>query len=193
MITKSSIFYFFVSLIFTIGVLFLSSLTRIQFQSYFLWKSVDYTLFSGYVDFTLFFLIHNFVGAFIFLIGFYQCLKIVKINNQAHDGKNNPNLLLEEGYYAVVRHPMTSRFLIILFSFLFMMGSLFSLMIYILFQVIFLFLTIYEEKKIISPIFGDKYTAYKKKVRHRFFNRNSGLVLSLLILFMIIGSFFTFF
>ena len=193
MITKSSFFYFFLSLIFTIGVFFLSSLTRIEFQSYLLWKSVDYKLFSGYVDFTLFFFIHNFVGTFIFLIGFYQCLEIVKINNQAHDGKNKPNFLLEEGYYAVVRHPMTSRFLIILFSFLFMMGSLFSLIIYILFQVIFLFLTIYEEKKIISPIFGDNYTAYKKKVRHRFFNRNSGLVLSLLILFMIIGSFFTFF
>jgi protein-S-isoprenylcysteine O-methyltransferase Ste14 len=181
------------SLVFTIGAFFLSSLTRLESQAYLLWKSVDYTLFSGYVDFTLFFFIHNFVGAFIFFLGFYQCLEIVKINNQVHDGKNKPNLLLEKGNYAVVRHPMTARFLIILFSFLFMMGSLFSLLIYFFFQVIFLFLTIYEEKKIIYPIFGEKYTNYKKKVKHRFFNRNSGMALSLLILFMIIGSFFTFF
>ncbi|MEJ2279232.1 MAG: methyltransferase [Candidatus Lokiarchaeota archaeon] len=193
MITKTSTIYFFMSVFFTIGAFFLSSLTRLELQAYLLWKSVDYTLFSGYVDFTLFFFIHNFIGAFIFLLGFYQCLKIVKINNQVHNGKNKPNLLLKEGYYAVVRHPMTARFLFIFFAFLFMMGSLFSLLIYILFQVIFLFLTIYEEKKIIYPIFGEEYTAYKKKVKHRFFNRNSVKVLSLLILFMMIGSFFTFF
>jgi protein-S-isoprenylcysteine O-methyltransferase Ste14 len=191
--SKFSFLYFLTSLIFTIGALFLSSLTRLEFRAYLLWISLDFTLISGYIDFSLFFFIHIILGAPLFLLGFYQCLEIVKINNQAHYGKNEPNSLLEEGYYAVVRHPMMSRFLIILFSFLFMMGSFLSLMIFILFYVIFWLLTKFEEKKIIYPSFGEKYVAYKKKVKHRFFNRNCGLLLSLLITFMIIGSFFTFF
>ena len=191
--SKLPLLYFFVSIFFTIGAIFLSSLTRLEFQTYLLWKSVDFTLIVGYIDFSLFFFIHNTLGGFLFLLGFYQCLQIVKVNNQAHNGKNKPNHLLEEGYYAVIRHPMMSRFLIILFSFFFMMGSFLSLLILIPFYVIFWLLTIYEEKKIIYPTFGERYTAYKKKVKHRFFNRNSGLILSLLIIFMIIGSFFTFF
>lgn len=191
--SKFSFLYFFISLFFTIGAFFLSSLTRLEFQTYLLWKSVDFTLFVGYIDFSLFFFIHDTLGGVLFLLGFYQCLEIVKVNNQVHNEKNKPNTLLEEGYYAVVRHPMMSRFLIILFSFLFMMGSSLSLLIFIPFYVIFWSLSIYEEKKIIYPTFGERYTTYKKKVKYRLFNRNSGLVLSILIIFMIIGSFFTLF
>jgi hypothetical protein len=99
--SKILFLYFFTSLIVTIGAFFLSSLTRLEFQTYLLWKSVNFTLISGYIDFSLFFFIHNTLGSFIFLLGSYQCLKIVKVNNQAHDGKNKPNTLIEEGYYAV--------------------------------------------------------------------------------------------
>ena len=115
--SKFSLLYFFISLLFTIGALFLSSLTRLDFQNNLLWKSVDFSLFVGYIDFSLFFFIHNTLGGFLFIVGFYQCLQIVKVNNRAHNGKNKPNTLLEGGYYAVVRHPMMSRFIIILFSF----------------------------------------------------------------------------
>jgi len=115
--SKFSLLYFFISLLFTIGAFFLSSLTRLEFQTNLLWKSVDFTLFVGYIDFSLFFFIHNTLSGFLFLLGFYQCLEIVKVNNEAHNRKNKPYTLLEDGYYAIVRHPMMSRFIIILFSF----------------------------------------------------------------------------
>lgn len=187
---KHSLIYFIISLFFTIGSFFLVILTRTELQAFFLWKSIDHVLFSGFVDFTLFFIIHNTIGAIVFLIAFYQCLEIVRINNQAHSGKNQPNQLLHDGYYAVVRHPMTSRFLLILFSFLFMMSSLISLFLYLPLHLVFLLITLYEEKKILYPTFGEQYAKYKKNVPHRFFNKTTVLLLILLSSFWISGSIF---
>ena len=192
MMKKQSFCYFIISLIFTIGAFFLSILTRSEFQAFFLWKSIDYVLFSGFIDFTLFLLVHNIIGAIIFLIAFYQCLEIVRINNQAHSGKNQPNRLLQDGYYAKVRHPMTTRFLLILFSFCFMMSSLISLIIYLPLHLFFLLITIYEEKRILYPIFGESYNKYKENVSHRFFNKTMILLLFLLSIFWISGCIFIF-
>lgn len=193
MMHKHSLFYLFISLIFTIGSFFLAVLTRSEFQAFFLWKSIDLILFSGFIDFTLFFFIHIFIGAIVFLIAFYQCLEIVRINNQAHSGKNQPNQLLQGGYYAVVRHPMTSRFLLILFSFCFMMGSLISLFLYLPLHIFFLLISIYEEKRILYPTFGESYVKYKEKIPHRFFNKTTILLLILLIIFWISGCIFMLF
>ena len=175
---------------FTIGALFLAYLTRSEFQAFFLWRSIDFILFSGFIDFTFFFFIHAIIGAILFLIAFYQCLEIVKINNQAHDGKNRPNQLLQEGYYAVVRHPMTTRFLLILLSFCFMMTSLISLFAYLLLHLFFLLITIYEEKRILYPTFGESYTKYKEKVPHRFFNKTIMIIVIPLCTFWISGCIF---
>ncbi|TFG21881.1 MAG: hypothetical protein EU532_14815 [Promethearchaeota archaeon] len=193
MITKHSLFYFIISLIFTTGSIFLAILTRVECQAFFLWRSIDYILLSGLIDFTLFFLIHNVIGATVFQIAFYQCLEIVRINNQAHSGKNQPNQLLQDGYYAVVRHPMTARFLLILFSFCFMMSSLISLFLYLPLHLFFLLITIYEEKRILYPMFGETYANYKEKVSHRFFNKIFVVLLILLSIFWICGSIFMLF
>jgi len=190
MIKKHSLIYFFISLLFTIGSFCLAILTRSEFQAFFLWSSIDYVLFSGFIDFTLFFLMHNIIGAIVFLIAFYQCLQIVRINNQAHNGKNQPNQLLQDGYYATVRHPMTSRFLLILFSFCFMMSSLISLFLYLPLHLFFLLMTIYEEKRTLYPIFGESYAKYKDKVPHRFFNKIFMVLLILLSTFWICGFIF---
>jgi protein-S-isoprenylcysteine O-methyltransferase Ste14 len=123
----------------------------------------------------------------IFPIAFYQCIEIVKINNQAQDSKNQPKKLLDDGYYAKVRHPMTARFFIIVLSFFFMLSSFIGIPLIVLFAFIFTIITLYEEKKILFPTFGEKYTEYMKKVKYRFFTFKMKLLVLLLIIFLIFG------
>ena len=179
-----------ISILATIVSLIISILSRMEYQQLYLWKYVDIVIFNWIVDFTLFFIIHMIIGAIIFCISFYQCIEIVKINNQAHKAKNKPRILLENGYYAKVRHPMTTRFLLIIISFFFMICSLIGIALIFLFVLIFILLTLYEEKKILFPIFREKYQEYKNKVNSRFFTIKMKIIIISLFGFMISGAIF---
>ncbi|MFX1378649.1 MAG: methyltransferase family protein [Promethearchaeota archaeon] len=156
-----------------------------------LWKSVDFIIINWIIDISLFSLIHIILGALIFSISFYQCIYIVKLNNQAHEAKNHPKILLDQGYYAKVRHPMTSRFILIILAFFFMLGSLLVFPLILLFTLIFFLIALNEEKKILFPIFGQEYQEYMNKVNYRFFTIKTKMILILLFSFMIFGVFFS--
>ena len=170
--------------------IFIVILSRMQYQNLYLWKSIDILIVSGFINISLFFLLHLIIGLTIFWISFYQCIEIVKINNKAHETKSQPTILLEDGYYGAVRHPMTTRFLFIIFSFFFMMGSLLGIPFIFLFAFIFVLITFYEEKKILIPTFGNKYKEYMKRVKRRFFTIPMKLILSILVIFIVLGAIF---
>jgi len=130
------------------------------------------------------------IGGPIFCVSFFQCIEIVKINNEVHQAKNRPNKLLMNGYYAKVRHPMTTRFFFISLSFFFMFCSLIAIPIILLLGIIFGLITLYEEKKILFPLFDIEYEIYQKKVKFRFFTRKMKFIVFLLIIEMLIGSIF---
>jgi protein-S-isoprenylcysteine O-methyltransferase Ste14 len=165
-------------------------LSRTEYQQFLLWKSVDIVLFNWFVSISFYFLIHIIIGGVIFFISFYQCIAIVKINNQVHQTKNQPKELLDSGYYSKVRHPMTSRFILIILAFFFMLSSLIVIPFIILFSLFFLFLTKYEEKKILYPIFEEKYREYIKKVKNRFFTIRLKILILILSIFMMFGVIF---
>lgn len=170
--------------------IFISLFSRLEFQHFYLWESVDFIIYDDFIDISLFLLIHIIVGANIFFISFYQCIEIVRINNRAHNAKNQPHTLLTTGYYSTVRHPMTSRFMLIIFSFFFMFASLIAIFFIAFFTLIFSLITLYEEKKILYPIFKDKYEEYCEQVKNRFFTLKLKILISILITFLVLGIFF---
>lgn len=161
-----------------------------EYQQLQLWKSIDIIIFNWFIDISLFSLIHIVVGAIVFCLSFYQCIKIVKINNQVHEAKNQQKFLLDSGYYAKARHPMTARFFLIMLSFFFMISSLIGIPLIFTFALIFALLTLYEEKKILFRVFGEKYRDYMKQVKIRFFPKKLKILNIILITFMIFGAIF---
>ncbi|MFW9999726.1 MAG: hypothetical protein ACFE9Q_10810 [Candidatus Hodarchaeota archaeon] len=85
---------------------------------------------------------------------------------------------------------MTARFFLIILSFFFMISSLIGITLIILFALVFALLTLYEEKKILFPVFGEKYRKYMEQVKNRFFTTKMKIVIIFLIFFMIIGAIF---
>lgn len=174
----------------TIMAFIVTLLSRTEYQQFFLWKSVDIALFNWFVSISFYFLIHIIIGGVIFFISFYQCIVIVMINNQVHESKNQPKELLESGYYSKIRHPMTSRFILIILAFFFMLSSLIGIPFIIVLSLFFHFLTIYEEKKILLPIFEEKYREYVKKVKNRFFTIRLKVLILILSIFIMFGVIF---
>ena len=174
----------------TIISIIVSLLSRLEYQQFQLWKSVDAIIFEWFINISFFFLIHIIVGAIIFGVSFFQCIEIVKLNNQVHEAKNQPKELIDYGYYAKVRHPMTSRFFLIVFSFLFMLSSLITIPLIFLFALIFTLISLYEEKKILLPVFNYKYREYMKRVRNRFFTGKLKMLIIFLFCFIIFGAIF---
>ena len=179
-----------ISIFFTIILIFLSLISKLEYQDLLLWGSIDIIIFNWYINIYLFSFIHIIVGSLIFAVSFYQCLEIVKINNQAHETKNHPKVILDHGYYAKVRHPMTTRFILIILSFFFILSSLIGIPLIFFFILIFFLITLYEEKKIIIPVFGEKYKEYMKKVKNRYFILKLKIFVVFLIAFMILGAIF---
>jgi len=179
-----------ISLLATIISIFFSFISRIEYQQFQLWQSVDIIIFEWFITISFFFIIHIIIGAAIFGFSFFQCIEIVKINNQAHEAKNQPKELLDYGYYAKVRHPMTIRFFLIAFSFLFMLSYLIVIPLIFLFALIFTLISLYEEKKILLPIFSEKYKEYMKRVRNRFFTGKLKMLIIFLFCFIIFRAIF---
>jgi len=179
-----------ISILVTTASILISLTSRLEYQQLHLWKSVDIVIFNWFVNISLFFIIHLMVGSIILFISFYQCIEIVKINNQAHEAKNQPKELLDSGYYAKVRHPMTTRFMFIVLGFFFMFSSVISIPLIFFLGIIFTLLSFYEEKKILLPVFGGKYREYIKRVKNRFFTIKMKVLFIVLIIFMAIGAIF---
>ena len=136
-----------------------------------LWKSVDLVLLDGHSSATLSGVVHLFVGLMIFVPSFYAVIEIVRINQRAQGGKNKPLYLLTDGYYAGVRHPMTGRFMLIVFGFFFSLASLVGLLMIAFFSLFFHATTLYEERKWLLPRFGEEYRSYAKAVPRRYFSQ----------------------
>ena len=184
---KFNFFSGIISIFATVVSIFVSLISRLDYQELLLWKSVDFIIFSWFVNITFFSIIHIILGSLIFYTTLYQCIEIIKINNQAHEAKNQPKILLDNGYYEKVRHPMTAKFFTIILSFFFMLCSFIGIPLIVLFAFVFTVITLYEEKKILIPTFGEKYMEYMKKVKYRFFTFKMKLIVLLLIIFLIFG------
>ena len=168
----------------------ISLLGRLEYKQLHLWKSVDIIVFNWCINLSIFFIVHLIIGALILFISFYQCIEIVKINNQVHEAKNQPIEILDWGFYAKVRHPMATRFILIVFGFFFMVSSIIGIPLILFFLIIFIIISLYEEKKILYPIFREKYREYMKQVKNRFFTNRMKIIIIILFTFMIIGALF---
>lgn len=179
-----------ISFLATFASIIISIISRLEYQQFLLWNSVDISIINCFINISLFFLIHIILGSIVFYLSFFQCIEIIKINNQAHEAKNRPKELLISGYYAKARHPMTARFFLIVLSFFFMIGSLIGIPLILLFALVFALLALYEEKKILFPIFGEKYEEYMQQVKNRFYGINTKILIAFLLMFMVIGVIF---
>jgi protein-S-isoprenylcysteine O-methyltransferase Ste14 len=174
----------------TIVSIIISLFSRLEYKQFHLWKSVDIIVFNWGINLSIFFIVHLIIGALILFISFYQCIEIVKINNQVHKAKNQPIEILDWGFYAKVRHPMATRFILIVLGFFFMFSSMIGIPLILFFIIFFIIISLYEEKKILYPIFGEKYREYTKEVNNRFFTKKMKIIVVSLFVFMIIGALF---
>ncbi|MFH0848963.1 MAG: isoprenylcysteine carboxylmethyltransferase family protein, partial [archaeon] len=71
--------------------------------------------------------------------------------------------LADSGVYSLIRHPMYLGTLVFFLGFFFAISSLFSLVILILFFVIYDWMATYEENSLVR-LLGEEYAAYQKRV-----------------------------
>lgn len=120
------------------------------------------------------------------IIACYGTIRLSKITSQNHSAKNKensiPNKLLTTGYYTKVRHPMYGTFIILEAGFLLSLRSFTGMIIALIVAIIQYLNAGFEEKKQLIPIFGEEYSQYSKKVRHRLSTRPEIIVLILALL-----------
>ncbi|NHJ03809.1 MAG: hypothetical protein EAX90_03230 [Candidatus Heimdallarchaeota archaeon] len=168
----------------------LAVLTWFDLEQFQLWLNIDIVFFSSLPKFSLFKTIHFSIGMSVLFYGSYHVSQIITINRSAHASRNNPNILLHEGYYGKVRHPMYTMFLFMITGFIFAMCNYVAIAIFLVFFFLLLILAIYEEKYMLIPKFGEKYKEYMLVVKRRFFDNYSWIFLLSLLAFSIIGIFF---
>ena len=154
---------------------------------YRLWNSIDIFLLPALPTVSLFSVLHLVTGLAIFVPAIYNTLEIIRINQGAHAGKNNPLRLLTTGFYERQRHPMTGMFMLIVTGFFFALCSSLSLFFIIAFVVLFHLFTLYEERSILLPRFGAEYESYMKHVPARYFRIELGFLIALLLLTNLLG------
>ena len=178
---------FIASLLLGIGLGIVTVASWNEMPEYRLWTSIDYPLSTGFPNSTAFGIIHLLLGVFIFTIGMYTVVEIVRVNQRAQAGKNNPTHLLIDGFYSKVRHPMTGMFITILVGVMISLCSVIGLVIIILFILFFHGTTLYEERNWLIPRFGQEYHNYMKEVPKRYFSARHAAILFLIIIFSSIG------
>ncbi len=99
-------------------------------------------------------------GIFFLILSLYL---IIKSHNTIFDDKNNKPKFINSGVYSWVRHPMYLGILLFCFSFFFFSLSILSILIWILFFIIYEKMTAYEEKDLVR-IIGKEYISYQKQV-----------------------------
>ena len=115
-----------------LGIVTITSWT--EMPEYRLWTSIDHLISTGIPNSTVFGMIHLLLGVAIFVLGMYHVVEIVRVNQSAQAGKNNPTHLLTHGFYSKVRHPMTGMFITILLGVMVSLCSVIGLVIIILFE-----------------------------------------------------------
>lgn len=178
----------FVTAIFLgIGLGFVTVVSWTEMPEFRLWASIDYSIPSIIPNSTLFGLIHLLIGGPFFIFGMYNVVEIVRINQIAQGGKNNPIHLLTGGFYNKVRHPMTGMFIIILTGVMISLCSSLGLVLIALFILFFHGTTLYEEKTWLIPRFGQEYLHYMNEVPRRYFTSSLMILLILILIFSSIG------
>ena len=124
---------FFAAFFLGIGLGIVTIVSWTEMPEFRLWTSIDYSLSTGIPHSTLFGLIHMFLGVSLFIVSMYRVVEIIRVNQSAHAGKNNPTRLLTGGFYSKVRHPMTGSFLLILVGVMISLCSIVGLVIIVFF------------------------------------------------------------
>ncbi|NHJ84520.1 MAG: isoprenylcysteine carboxylmethyltransferase family protein [Asgard group archaeon] len=184
--TKALLITILLSIIFILVL----PVTWTDLQEYQLWKNIDIIFLSKYPFLTLFKTIHLIFGGLFFALGCYYSIIIISINRDAHSSRNNPSILLTEGFYGKVRHPMYSMFTLIFIGLSFALCSSLAIAVSGFTILVLITLIFIEEKQILVPSFGEEYQNYKKKVPRYFLQNWQWILIILLLAFNIIGIFF---
>ncbi len=175
----------FLSVLYVLAIIFSWN----YYPSLKLWRSIDWVLLNGFLEISLFRIIHLIIGLPIFIYSFINVIEIVIINQKAQLRKNFPSYLLKEGFYSKIRHPMYTMIILIQFSLFFSLCSLLGIFFGLLFTLLFMLFGLYEEKYQLLPILGKEYKEYSKKVKVRFFPFPLKILLLLLYLLIFLGIF----
>jgi protein-S-isoprenylcysteine O-methyltransferase Ste14 len=172
-----------------IALCLVSYFSQFEMQEFQLWQRYDWTITSGPLPITFFWLIHAMLGLSLFLPGFYQVIEVVRVNQSAQAGKNRPIKLLTEGVYANRRHPMTGLFMAIVAGLFVSLRSTIGLILVVLFIAFFHAATLYEERTWLLPRFGKQYETYMADVPGRYFKRVQLIYLGVVLAISCLGIF----
>lgn len=104
--------------------------------------------------------IRLFPAVFSFIFGVYLTVKSHEVIFGEKGGKPE---LIDSGVYSLVRHPMYLGILMFCLAFFFVIPSLLSLLVWVIFFIIYDKMVTYEEKDLIR-ILGGEYTDYQRRV-----------------------------
>ncbi|NHK32625.1 MAG: isoprenylcysteine carboxylmethyltransferase family protein [Asgard group archaeon] len=163
-----------------------------QYPEFHLWKDLDFVIISFFNSkFTLLKATHLILGIPFIALGSYHLPAIIQINSQASDGRLYVHTLLTDGYYGNIRHPMYSSITHLYFGLFYGLCSSLSLPLMIFFSILFYVFSIFEERYMLIPQFGDSYVTYMTKVGDRILNSNNKIIYSIYIGIITIGLYFT--
>lgn len=109
----------------------------------------------------------TFVAGGIFLLGYLMLAEVLRENTflsrtiKVEEGQT----VVDTGLYGIVRHPMYTATLILFLSMPFVLGSLISFFVFLLYPVLIVVRILGEEKLLEQELTG--YVEYKKKVKYR--------------------------
>lgn len=109
----------------------------------------------------------SFTGTALFLLAYVMYAEVLRENtylSRTIEVSENQKVI-DTGLYGIVRHPMYSATLVLFISMPLVLGSLFSLIVFILYPLIIAKRIISEEKFLEKELNG--YIEYKKKVKYR--------------------------
>ena len=104
--------------------------------------------------------IRLFPAVFSFIVGVYL---IVKSHEVIFGEKGGKPELIDSGVYSLVRHPMYLGVLVFCLAFFFVIPSLLSLLVWVIFFITYDKMVTYEEKDLIR-ILGGEYVEYQRRV-----------------------------
>ncbi|MHA1378757.1 MAG: methyltransferase family protein [Candidatus Helarchaeota archaeon] len=143
--------------------------------------------------FQFFGIVYLILGLPIFVYSLINLFKIIQANIKATGGKNaTPQVLLTNGYYGKVRHPMFGTLIMVGLSLMVAWGSIIGLGACLIVSLIFLYDANKEERTQLIPKFGEDYIKYRQKVPAIFFTRNSSVGVVVLLVLAIFGTVFLF-
>ncbi len=121
-------------------------------------------------------------------------LRLIEISRQNHSARNKdsslPKILLTDGYYSKVRHPMYGTFILIQAGLLFSLRSSIGLLLAAAIILLQIFNGIREEKNQLIKIFAQDYQEYAQKVKNRYMTQIMKIYFGFAVLLTVVGLFF---